>query len=54
MAEFVVKIKWLHTVDEDDGIKDEVCSYRNIVCRPKTKSWADTVLKIKELWNIND
>ena len=53
MAEYVVRIKWLHTVDEYNGIKERgMFTSQHIVCDPSHERWVETVSMLKKLWEV--
>lgn len=55
-AEYVVKIKWIYTEeDESKAIKEPgFFGNQNSACRPKKSKWDTTVKRLKQIWNLND
>ena len=53
MADYVVKIQWLHTVDKNNGVYESgMFSSQHIVCDPPSVGWINTVNRLRKLWNI--
>ncbi len=54
-AEYVVKIKWIHTEKEESAVHESgFFAIQHSACKPKSKSWDYTVDRLKKLWNISD
>ena len=54
-AEYVVKVKWIHTVDESNAVREPgFFANQNSVCKPTVSVWNDTVNRLKQIWNINE
>lgn len=52
-AEYIVKIKWIKTVDEGDAVREVgFFGNQNSVCRPRTEKWDYTVERLKAVWGI--
>ena len=52
-AEYVVKVKWIKTVDAKDAVKETgFFGNQNTVCRPKTEKWDYTVERLKTVWGL--
>ena len=52
-AEYVVKVQWLHTVDEDDAVRESGFFANQLsACKPTTSKWDYTVKRLKQIWNI--
>lgn len=52
-AEFLVPVKWIKTISEDEAIREVgFFGNQNSVCRPTAIRWQDTVNRLKKLWNI--
>lgn len=52
-AEYIVTVKWLHTVPEHNAAKEVgFFGNQNSVCRPTTSKWAYTIDRLKKIWNI--
>jgi hypothetical protein len=53
LAEYLVRVKWLKTVDIDNAIKEKgFFGNQNTVCTPITKKWQHTVKRLKERFGI--
>lgn len=53
LAEYVVKVKWLATVDRQSAVKElGFFGNQNSVCRPQTDKWLFTVEQLKSCWHI--
>ena len=54
-AEYIVKVKWIYTVEEDKAVQEfGFFGNENSVCRPKNEKWELTVRRLKELWEIKE
>lgn len=54
MAEYVVKINWIKTVDRNKAIKEVgFFGNQNSVCRPTSEKWGYTVDRLKKHWDID-
>lgn len=56
-AEYIVKVQWLHTVPEDDAVKEiGFFGNQNTVARPRVPKWDHTINRLKDVWSdyIND
>ena len=54
MAEYVVKVKWVKTVDAESAVKETgFFGNQNTVCRPTTEKWNYTVGRLKTIWKID-
>lgn len=52
-AEFIVKIKWLKTVDINKAVSEiGFFGNQNTVCKPRASKWTHTVNRLKDIWNI--
>ena len=55
LAEYVVKIKWVKTVDSKHAVKEAgFFGNQNTVCRPTAEKWNYTIERLKTLWEIDD
>ena len=55
LAEYVIKVKWVHTVNEENAVKSKGLFYaRNVVARSSKPWWDKTVDILKEQWNIKE
>lgn len=53
LAEYVVGVKWLVTVDRQSAVKElGFFGNQNSVCRPQTDKWPFTVNRLKSCWHI--
>ena len=54
-AEYVVKVKWIKTISENQAVKElGFFGNQNSVCRPRAQKWDYTVDRLKKIWNITD
>ena len=54
-AEYIVKVKWIYTVEEDKAVQEfGFFGNENSVCRPKNEKWELTVRRLKELWEVKE
>lgn len=54
LREFMVGIKWLHTVSIEDAVRQVgFFGNQNSVCRPRVAKWAHTVNVLKSRWKID-
>ncbi len=54
-AEYVVKIQWEYTVDEDEAVHESwLFANQNSACKPSNPKWIDTVNRLKQIWNISE
>lgn len=54
-AEFVVKIQWIYTVDEDNAVREPgFFANQNSASKPSSPKWIDTVNRLKQIWNISE
>ncbi len=52
-AEYLVKVKWLKTVDLKNVIKEKgFFGNQNTVCKPVTKKWQHTVERLKKRFGV--
>ena len=52
-AEYVVPVKWNHTVPENRAVKEVgFFGNQNSVCRPTASKWTFTIDRLKKIWNI--
>ena len=52
-AEFLVKVKWLKTVDLNNAIREKgFFGNQNTVCKPITKKWQHTVDRLKKSFGV--
>lgn len=52
-AEYLVKVRWIKTVDLDNAIKEKgFFGNQNTVCKPVTKKWQHTVERLKKRFDI--
>ena len=50
-AEYLVPVRWLHTVDRDEAFSEfGLFGNQNTVCKPTTPKWRHTVERLKFLW----
>lgn len=55
LAEYVVKVKWINTVDEDNAIKEPgFFANQQSACKPTTPLWSSTVNRLKQIWKIQE
>lgn len=53
-AEYVVKVEWIHTVDEDNAVREPgFFANQNSACKPSTSKWNYTVNRLKKIWDIS-
>lgn len=53
-AEYVVPVRWLHTVSRKDAVSEVgLFGNQNTVCKPTTPKWVHTVNRLKQVWRIN-
>jgi hypothetical protein len=54
MAEYIVKIKWIKTVDIKKAFTEVgFFGNQNTVCRPTSKKWNHTIERLKNVWGIS-
>lgn len=54
-AEYVVPVKWLHTVPSSQAFSETgLFGNQNTVCKPRTEKWAHTVERLKGAWKVPD
>ena len=54
-AEYVVKVKWLHTEKEEDAVHESgFFAIQHSACKPTSSSWDYTVSRMKQIWNIEN
>ena len=54
-AEYVVKIQWIYTVDEDNAVREPgFFANQNSASKPSSPKWNDTVNRLKQIWNISE
>lgn len=53
LAEYLVRVQWLHTVPSGKAIKElGFFGNQNTVCRPTDPKWAHTVERLKQVWGV--
>lgn len=53
-AEYIVPIKWLHTVNRQEAVSEVgLFGNQNTVCKPTAPKWSHTVNRLKQAWKIN-
>lgn len=53
LAEYVVKVKWIKTVQTSDAIKElGFFGNQNTVCRPTCEKWLFTIERLKKSWKL--
>lgn len=54
-AEFVVPIRWLHTVSRENAFSEVgLFGNQNTVCKPTTPKWSHTVGRLQQAWRLNE
>ena len=54
LAEYVVKVKWIKTVQTSDAVKElGFFGNQNTVCRPTTEKWVFTIDRLKKCWKLD-
>lgn len=54
-AEYVVKVQWINTVDEEEAIHElGFFGNQNTVCKPRTEKWNYTIERLRKYWNITE
>ncbi len=52
-AEYLVPIKWLHTVDREHAFSETgLFGNQNTVCKPTAQKWNHTVNRLKQIWKV--
>ena len=52
-AEYIVKVKWIYTFDENNAVREPgFFANQNSACKPSTSKWDYTVKRMKQIWNI--
>ncbi|MBQ8928005.1 MAG: DUF91 domain-containing protein [Oscillospiraceae bacterium] len=55
LAEYVVKVRWVHTVDQAHAVRlSGGFSIQHSACKPLSPTWTYTVQKLRELWHLTD
>jgi len=53
-AEYLVPVKWLHTVDRDHAVNETgLFGNQNTVCRPTTPKWDHPVERLESRWHLS-
>lgn len=53
-AEYLVPVKWLHTVDKAHAFNEVgLFGNQNTVCKPTTPKWSHTVNRLKQVWKLD-
>lgn len=53
-AEYLVPVKWLHTVDASHAFSEVgLFGNQNTVSKPKTPKWGHTIERLKQAWGID-
>lgn len=54
-AEYIVKVKWKYTVDENNAVREPgFFANQNSACKPSTSKWDYTVNRMKQIWGISE
>jgi hypothetical protein len=54
-AEYLVPVRWLHTVDRDKAFSEVgLFGNQNTVCKPTTPKWRHTVNRLRSVWRVAD
>lgn len=53
-AEYVVPVRWLHTVDRNQAMSEVgLFGNQNTVCKPTAPKWTHTINRLKQVWRIS-